>query len=200
MNDKGQARQIERSLLRRNRNPVSKADEASGMSFNVIQDILKSGKHPPRGGSDAERTADAAYGQMESELLPPAYADRTPPHQLHVFSHRRNTHITLTRPNGEPMLSLSCGNLGFRKAARGGYDPAYQLTAYAFQKIHEKGLLVGVYGLELTFRDFGPGRDAFVKVLLGNEGAAIRGLIKRVTDSTRIKFGGTRSRHERRLG
>lgn len=98
------------------------------------------------------------------------------------------------------MLSMSCGNLGFRKAGRAGYDPAYQLAAHVFGKIHEKGILLEIQRMELILRDFGPGREAFVKVLLGNEGRAIRGLVSRVTDATRIKFGGTRSRKSRRLG
>ena len=54
--------------------------------------------------------------------------------------------------------------------------------------------------LEVVFRDFGPGREAFTKVLLGSEGRNIRGLVSRVTDATRLKFGGTRSRKVRRLG
>lgn len=193
-NDKGQAREIERNILGANRGSGAKSDEDN--PFNVLGKIVGNRRTPQSPTPDYTRMAES----LESEVMKHAYADRAPPHHLHVFSHRRNTHITLTRPNGEPIMCLSCGNLGFQKAARGGYDPAYQLTNYFFTKIHEKGLLLDIQRLELIFRDFGPGRDAFVRVLLGQEGRAIRGLISRVTDATRIKFGGTRSRHVRRLG
>lgn len=98
------------------------------------------------------------------------------------------------------MLSMGCGRLGFRKGGRSGYDPAYQLASHVFAQIQEKGWLLDIQRLELVYRGFGPGREAFTKVLLGNEGKNIRGLVCRVTDSTRIKFGGTRSRKVRRLG
>ena len=54
--------------------------------------------------------------------------------------------------------------------------------------------------LELILRDFGPGRDAISKLLLGAEGRALRSRIVRVVDGTRLKFGGTRSKRPRRLG
>lgn len=152
----------------------------------------------------APKNETGDYGQLaasiESELIPYPYSDRQPPHHLHVYSHKHNTILTLTRPNGDPMLVRSCGHLGFRKSQRSGYDPAYQLATHMFGQMQEKGLLLDIQRLELVFRDFGPGREAFTKVLLGNEGRNIRGLVSRVTDATRIKFGGTRSRKVRRLG
>lgn len=54
--------------------------------------------------------------------------------------------------------------------------------------------------LEVVLRDFGPGRQAVGKILLGSEGRALRSRIVRVMDSTRLKFGGTRSKKPRRLG
>ena len=54
--------------------------------------------------------------------------------------------------------------------------------------------------LEVVLRSFGPGREAVTKILLGAEGRALRGRIVRVTDGTRLKFGGTRSKKPRRLG
>ena len=53
--------------------------------------------------------------------------------------------------------------------------------------------------LEVVLRDFGPGREALTKILLGAEGRALRGRIIRVMDATRLKFGGTRSSNPRRL-
>lgn len=54
--------------------------------------------------------------------------------------------------------------------------------------------------LEVVLRDFGPGREAVAKVLLGSEGRALRSKIVRIMDGTRLKFGGTRSKKPRRLG
>ena len=54
--------------------------------------------------------------------------------------------------------------------------------------------------LEVILRSFGPGREAVTKILLGSEGKALRNRIVRVTDGTRLKFGGTRSKKPRRLG
>ena len=146
--------------------------------------------------SDYSRLAET----LEADMMRNPYADRAPPHHLHVFSHKHNTMITLTRPNGNPLMSLGCGQIGFRKAGRSGFDPAYQLSSHVMSQIQERGYLLEIKRLEIVYRGFGKGRDAFTKVLLGNEGRNIRGLVSRVTDSTRVKFGGTRSRKVRRLG
>ncbi|RAL11537.1 mitochondrial 37S ribosomal protein uS11m [Aspergillus homomorphus CBS 101889] len=137
---------------------------------------------------------------LEAEILKQPYADRAPPHYLHIYAHRRNTILTLTKPNGNVMLSLSCGHLGFRKSGRSGYDPAFQLTSHFFAQMHERAYMLEIKRLELVFRDFGQGREAFTKVLMGNEGKNVRNAVVSVTDSTRLKFGGTKSRHVRRLG
>ena len=121
------------------------------------------------------------------------------PHHLHVYSHRHNTHVTLTRPNRSPMLSISAGNIGFKHAQRGSYDAAFQLATYAIGKMLEKGMIQEIKSLELVMRGFGAGREAFQKALLSNEGRILKGLVTRVTDATRLKFGGTRSRNVRRL-
>ena len=157
------------------------------------------------------------------------------PHHLHIYATRHNTHLTLTTPGRNPLISLSAGNLRFKKAQRGSYDAAFQLGVYFLQKVREKGLLIdkrsrrggaGVYGggnsnsgpfgeaaedavedpekgniktLEVVFRDFGKGREALQKVLLGSEASVLRGKVVRMMDATRIKFGGTRSRKMRRL-
>ncbi|KJZ73285.1 hypothetical protein HIM_07289 [Hirsutella minnesotensis 3608] len=121
----------------------------------------------------------------------------TEPHHLHIYSHKHNTHVTFTRPNKEPIISLSAGNLGFKKSRRGGFDPAYSVTKYAFERLIHTG--VQFEKLELVLRGFGPGRDAAIKVLMSPEGKLFRERIIRVADSTRIKFGGTRSPRPRRL-
>lgn len=118
-------------------------------------------------------------------------------YHLVVYATKHNTHITFTKPNKDIVLSLSCGNVGFKKATRGTFEAAYQLSCVMLQRMDEKGYRPK--NLEIIFRDFGPGRDAFTKVLLGKEGKGIRESVRRVTDASRLKFGGTRSRAIRRL-
>lgn len=98
------------------------------------------------------------------------------------------------------MLSLSAGNLSFRKANRGTYDAAYQLASYSFSRIQEQGWISQIRNIELVLRGFGVGREAVTKALMATEGRVLRPLVIRVTDATRLKFGGTRSEKPRRLG
>lgn len=127
------------------------------------------------------------------------------PYHLHVYSTKHNTHIVWTRPNRDPIISKSAGNLNFKKAQRGKYDAAYQLSTYVMTKMQERGLadMMGApgkeTGIELVFRGFGQGREAFTKALMSPEGRVLKDFIVRVTDATRLKFGGTRSRNVRRL-
>ncbi|KAK2752813.1 hypothetical protein FQN55_005945 [Onygenales sp. PD_40] len=134
------------------------------------------------------------------DIINDPYPVQDPPHHLHVYSHKHNTHMTLTKPNREPLLSLSCGNIGFRKAHRSKFDAAHQLSSFMIGKIQEDGHLMTIKRLEVVLRGFGAGREAFTKVLLGPEGKYLREVVTRVTDSTRVKFGGTKSRNVRRLG
>lgn len=66
-------------------------------------------------------------------------------------------------------------------------------------RIQQQGLLTQIQHLEVVLRDFGPGREAVTKILLGSEGRNLRGRVVRVCDATRLKFGGTRSKQARRL-
>ncbi|KAI0595060.1 translational machinery component [Biscogniauxia sp. FL1348] len=122
------------------------------------------------------------------------------PYHFHIYSHKHNSHITVTRPNREPILSVSAGNIGFRKGKRGSYDAAYQVTAYALDKLNQMGMHREIDTLEVVLRGFGTGREAATKVLLGNEGRLLRDKIIKTSDATRLKFGGTRSPKPRRLG
>lgn len=121
-------------------------------------------------------------------------------HHLHIYATKHNTHITLTDPTRNPMVSVSCGNIGFKKAGRGSYDAAYQLAAFVMLRIKDMGWLPKIKKIELAYRGFGKGREAVTKAILGTEGKDIRPLINKLSDSTRLKFGGTRSPRPRRLG
>ena len=127
---------------------------------------------------------------------------RKEPYHLNVYATKHNCHITWTRPNREPILSKSAGNLSFKKGQRGQFDSAYQLSTFVMSKMQEKGLSTidsGQIEIELILRGFGPGREAFTKALLSSEGRFLQDKISRVVDATRLKFGGTRSRNVRRL-
>ncbi|KAK2073585.1 hypothetical protein P8C59_007859 [Phyllachora maydis] len=121
------------------------------------------------------------------------------PYHLHVYSHRHNTHVTVTKPNRGAIISLSCGNLGFKKSGRKTYDAAYQLCAYSLDRLYQTPHAKKIKTLEVVLRGFGPGREAITKVLLGDEGKWLRDKVCRVMDATRLKHGGTRSKKPRRL-
>lgn len=121
------------------------------------------------------------------------------PYHFHILSHKHNTHVTVTKPNRDAILSLSCGNLGFRKSQRKSYDAAYQLGAYTIDKLLQQGWHHKIKKMEVCLRGFGQGREAVTKVLLGNEGKLLVNRIVQVSDTTRLKFGGTRSKNARRL-
>ena len=180
----------------------------------LLDDLDKINK--PRSQSDFVKSASATLGLATAKLglglrkpglYPPVgklsqLADQNlepPPHHLHVFSTKHNCHITLTDGNRQPLISVSSGNIGFRKAARGSYDAAFQLGAYVMERIQKQGIIKTIHAVELILRDFGPGREAFTKILMGNDGRILRDRVVRVMDATKLKFGGTRSKKPRRL-
>ncbi|KAJ5794265.1 hypothetical protein N7457_000864 [Penicillium paradoxum] len=166
---------IETQML--NREPETSSDSSSPLSaITRMMQGERSGASPSRARSDYSKMAES----LEADMIKHPYADRAPPHHLHVYCHKHNTIITLTRPNGNPLMSIGCGQIGFRKAGRSGFDPAYQLSAHFMTQIQEKGFLMEIERLEVIYRGFGKGREAFTKVLLGNEGRHVRGLVARV--------------------
>lgn len=152
------------------------------------------------------------------------FEEEAAPHRLHVYATKHNTHITLVQAQKsaantasskisgtsassrdqqkqiDTLLSISAGNIGFRKAGRGSYDAAFQLAAFALKQMQERGMLRDMRKLEVVLRGFGAGREAVTKALLGVEGRHIRHTIVGVKDATRLKQGGPRSKKPRRLG
>ncbi|EME88950.1 uncharacterized protein MYCFIDRAFT_28957 [Pseudocercospora fijiensis CIRAD86] len=125
--------------------------------------------------------------------------EREKPYRLHVYATKHNTHLTFSKMV-DVLLSLSAGNIGFRKAGRGSYDAAYQLGAFALKQMQEKGMLRDLHSLQVVMRGYGAGREAMTKIILGSEGRFIRNKITSVVDATRLKQGGPRSKKPRRLG
>lgn len=150
----------------------------------------------PRGGS-LYNTTFASDGSFLNQTSAEPHVE---PHHFHIYSTRHNTHITLTDPKRNPLISVSCGNIGFRHSARKTYDAAFQLASVVMTRMQDRGINSQIKELEVVLRGFGQGREAVTKALLGMEGKNVRHKIIKVADATRLKFGGTRSKKPRRLG
>lgn len=214
-------------LAERRRIRVDQPKEQSSTLDQLSETLRKSSPQRPKVDIRAALTPElrdiARSARDEAATRPSARVSSDEPYHLNVFAHKHNMHITFTDPSRNPIMSLSCGNIGLRKAQRSSYDACFQLAAYTFRKMAEKqwrvggkkmthnpmktlgdirrpGAMYGGTGIEVILRGFGPGREAFQKALLGTEGRMIKPLISKVTDGTRLKFGGTRSPKVRRLG
>ncbi|KAI0025580.1 hypothetical protein F4780DRAFT_721827 [Xylariomycetidae sp. FL0641] len=165
----------------------------------VAQSTMSSALNKPAAPSAASTAASILEGSRPGG---PA-GDKGPPdepYHFHIYAHKHNNHITVTYPNRDAILSMSAGQIGFRKAKRGSYEAGHQLCSYILDKLNQLGKHREIHALEVVLRGFGQGREACTKVLLGAEGRMIRDKIIKVADATRIKFGGTRSKKPRRLG
>ncbi|KAL7627878.1 hypothetical protein AAE478_002073 [Parahypoxylon ruwenzoriense] len=161
----------------------------------IVQDTFAKARNQPTESDRILSEESTAANKAREEWGP-----LNEPFHFHIYSHKHNSHITVTKPNRGAIISVSTGNIGFRKGKRGTYDAAYQLTAYVIDKLHQGNWHKNITAMEVVLRGFGAGREAATKVLLGNEGRMLRDKIVKVSDSTRLKFGGTRSQKMRRLG
>ncbi|KAK1834869.1 hypothetical protein QBC39DRAFT_343110 [Podospora conica] len=181
---------------RKSADPDSTGGNSNAANVNVMDALSRTLKSidggQPQGGTPVN-------WDMYGDGMTPVPEVPDEPYHFHIYATKRNCHVTVTKPNRDAIISLSCGNLGFRKSQRKQYDAAYQLGAYVVDKMHQTGLVKEIQKMEVILRDFGPGREAVVKVLLGNEGKYLRPKIIRVADATRLKFGGTRSPKPRRI-
>ncbi|KAK9457920.1 hypothetical protein V1511DRAFT_491231 [Dipodascopsis uninucleata] len=121
---------------------------------------------------------------------------------------RNNTHMVLSElyrdagnpyslPGQDVRLSMSTGQVGFRKSQRGEAEATYQLAVQFFGRMLDKGFTQ--LPLELVLRGFSKCRSTFLSVLTGREGVRVRRLINRVTDGTRLRHGGVRPPVRRRI-
>ncbi|KAA8908031.1 hypothetical protein TRICI_004858 [Trichomonascus ciferrii] len=172
------------------------------------------------GGSGRRGPFGGGFRQQQQTTKLPADGKLTVGYVLHGQFTRNNTILTLTRryrrvgkkaehmslmeqliekvrPQQEVKLSLSTGQLGYRNTKQGEYEAAFQTAARMFKLMEERGYTDKE--LELVFRQFADGREAFLNALNGKEGNKIRPLVSRVTDGTRIRFGGSRPPNKRRL-
>ncbi|KAI0125474.1 hypothetical protein BJ170DRAFT_582971 [Xylariales sp. AK1849] len=197
-----------RSLLDslNSRNPSTTSSPSSSFGLRDLGASL-SPSGTPRSRQQTEQLAQdtllrARNQPTSTDILSPDQPQKwgDEPFHFHIYGHKHNTHITVTKPDRNAIISISAGQIGFRKAKRATYDAAYQLCAYVMDKLNQGGWHREIHKMEVVLRGFGHGREAATKVLLGNEGKLYRGKIVMVSDATRLKFGGTRSAKPRRLG
>lgn len=165
---------------------------AQATSRIALETVAKARNAAPPSFGEGDNLAEQVGFEKET--------DNNQPYHFHIYSHKHNTHVTVTKPNRDAIISVSCGNLGFKKSNRKHYDSAYQLGAYVIDKLHQGGWHKKIKSLEVVLRGYGAGREAVTKILLGSQGKLLRNSIIRVADATRLKFGGTRSPKPRRLG
>ncbi|CUA71388.1 hypothetical protein RSOLAG22IIIB_04603 [Rhizoctonia solani] len=171
---------------------------------------------PPAGANDTYTGAggralrDERYYQTdnnESEYtrdLRPGSTDQV--YHLYVKSTNNNTLITLTDPHGNALKGGSAygGTVGFKGVAKSGYEAGYQCALRIFSRISELKKTVnpalGDLKIELHLNGmFGQGREAIYRALMTQEGEHVRNLINKVTDTSRIRVGGTRPKKRRIL-
>lgn len=118
-------------------------------------------------------------------------------YHLHAYCSDNNTIVTLTDLHYNPVISLTSGMVGFKKSQRGGYEAGYRVCVSLFERMIQKN--IRPTQLEIILRGFGKGREAIFKCINGMEGQSFRRCVSRITDATRIKFGGVRGRKVRRV-
>ena len=190
----------------------SSSKPSSGNLMDGLADLLPPSQRPgdrasafsggagSSGSSSASPSASALSGIDDLDVMKKQVDQSTGEYHFAVWAHKHNTHICVSKPNRDVIMSISCGHLGFRSAQRSSYDAAYQLGAYVCDKLYQNNWHKTIQRMRVSLRGFGPGREAVTKILLGMEGRALRPTITKVADTTRLKFGGTRSPNPRRLG
>lgn len=124
-----------------------------------------------------------------------------PLYAVYVKASRNNTIVTFARPKDRllaPLVTLTGGKLGFKKSNRNGYEAGYQCSVGIIAAM-EKELARTEFEWELYLNGFGQGRDAMLTALTTAVGERVKPLLRRVTDRTPLKIGGTRGQKTRRV-
>ncbi|RPD61845.1 translational machinery component [Lentinus tigrinus ALCF2SS1-7] len=124
--------------------------------------------------------------------------ERAPMYVVSVKATRNNTIVTFARPRGNQLVTLTGGKLGFKKSNRNGYEAGYQ-CAVGIIGAMEKELERVEFDWELYLNGFGQGRDAMLTALTTAVGEQVKPKLKRITDRTPLKIGGTRGQKTRRV-
>lgn len=145
----------------------------------------------------ASQIASLPGATVQRGTYRPSDTERKTNHKLHVQATRNNCIITLTTHDGSVMKRESSGSIGFKKAARSGYESAYRVGMSMFQHIETNQRSWGIYNIDIIWKGFGQGREAVYRALLSSEGTQVRNLVRRISDNTALKVGGTRPRKRR---
>ncbi|CCM02817.1 uncharacterized protein FIBRA_04929 [Fibroporia radiculosa] len=126
-----------------------------------------------------------------------SYGSDKPMYSIYVKSSRTNTIATLTRPNGNPLKTLTGGKVGFKGGNRSSYEAGYKCAVEIFARLQQE---VDMQDLtwQLYLNGFGHGREAVQKALMAEEGNAVRKYLVNIIDKTPIKVGGTRAQKMKR--
>ncbi len=118
-----------------------------------------------------------------------------------VKASRNNTIVTFARPSGNQLITLTGGKLGFKKSNRNGYEAGYQCAVgiIAAMENESKRVASDAFRWELFLNGFGQGREAMLTAITTAVGAQVKPTLKRVTDRTPLKIGGTRGQKARRV-
>lgn len=145
----------------------------------------------------ASQTALPGTAIQRGAYKPDSSAREQRNHKLHVQATRNNCIITLTSHDGSVMKRESGGSIGFKKAARSGYESAYRVAMSMFQHIETNRSAWRIANIDIIWKGFGQGREAVYRALLSSEGTQIRNLVRRISDNTALKIGGTRPKKRR---
>ncbi|KAH7330612.1 hypothetical protein B0J17DRAFT_157920 [Rhizoctonia solani] len=170
-------------------------------------DFLELLAQAPEGGRAALRGERYSQSNNDDDMtrqLRPGSTDQV--YHMYVKSTNNNTLITLTDPHGNALKggSASGGTVGFKGVAKSGYEAGYQCALRIFGRVNELKKTVnpahGDLKIELHLNGmFGQGREAVYRALMTQDGEHVRNLINRVTDTSRIRVGGTRPKKRRVL-
>ena len=151
------------------------------------------GSYPRDGDRNPVRAAREGGGRRGGEHDEKLYA-------VSVKASRNNTIVTFARPKGDQFLTLSGGKVGFKKSNRNGYEAGYQCAVGIIARMEEElARTDGGFQWELRLNGFGQGRDAMLTALTTAVGATVKPHLRRVTDMTPLKIGGTRGKKARRI-
>lgn len=101
-----------------------------------------------------------------------------------------NTLVNVTSPDGDAIVHVSAGMLGFKNSRRGTQFAAQQAGVAAAQKARAKGITT----VRILVNGFGQGRNSAIK------GIQAGGLVVHsITDVTPVPHNGCRPKKARRL-
>jgi small subunit ribosomal protein S11 len=133
------------------------------------------------------------------QLSPTILQARRPNYAIYINNSTRNTHVTITDQNRDPIIVMSAGILGLRHKQRATHEAGAATLHEALKRFSEKHPVAteNVF-IELVLKGFGPGRNGALATIFGPHGDVIRSKILRITDATTLTVGATKGPNKRR--